>query len=41
MSSVLWAPAPAAFESSNLARFCLANGFDPRDYETLHRLVSQ
>ncbi|MBZ9870354.1 acetoacetate--CoA ligase [Mesorhizobium sp. BR1-1-9] len=37
MSSVLWAPAPAAFESSNLARFCLANGFDPRDYETLHR----
>ncbi|TPM98254.1 acetoacetate--CoA ligase [Mesorhizobium sp. B2-1-3A] len=37
MSSVLWAPAPAAFESSNLARFCRANGFDPRDYETLHR----
>ena len=37
MSSVLWAPAPAAFESSNLARFCLANGFNPRDYETLHR----
>ncbi len=37
MSSVLWAPAPAAFQSSNLARFCLANGFDPRDYETLHR----
>ncbi len=37
MSSVLWAPAPAAFESSNLAHFCLANGFDPRDYETLHR----
>jgi len=37
MSSVLWAPAPAAFQSSNLARFCLANGFNPRDYETLHR----
>ncbi|CAN7550141.1 acetoacetate--CoA ligase [Mesorhizobium sp. LjNodule214] len=37
MSSVLWTPAPAAFQSSNLARFCLANGFDPRDYETLHR----
>jgi len=37
MSSVLWAPAPAAFESSNLARFCRATGFDPRDYETLHR----
>ncbi|TPK72160.1 acetoacetate--CoA ligase [Mesorhizobium sp. B2-4-15] len=37
MSSVLWTPAPAAFQSSNLARFSLANGFDPRDYETLHR----
>ena len=37
MSSVLWTPAPAAFQSSNLARFAAANGFDPRDYETLHR----
>ncbi|TIV81109.1 MAG: acetoacetate--CoA ligase, partial [Mesorhizobium sp.] len=37
MSSVLWTPAPAAFQSSNLARFSMANGFDPRDYETLHR----
>ncbi|MEW6632063.1 MAG: acetoacetate--CoA ligase [Pseudomonadota bacterium] len=37
MSSVLWTPAPAAFQSSNLARFSRANGFDPRDYETLHR----
>ncbi|CAH2400705.1 acetoacetate--CoA ligase [Mesorhizobium escarrei] len=37
MPSVLWTPAPAAFQSSNLARFCLTNGFDPRDYETLHR----
>jgi len=37
MLSVLWTPAPAAFQSSNLARFSVANGFDPRDYETLHR----
>jgi len=37
MSSVLWTPAPAAFQSSNLARFSRANGFDPGDYETLHR----
>ncbi|MBA1141011.1 acetoacetate--CoA ligase [Mesorhizobium neociceri] len=37
MSSVLWTPAPAAFESSNIARFALTNGFNPTDYETLHR----
>ena len=37
MSSVLWAPASAAFERSNLARFALQNGFDPHDYDTLHR----
>lgn len=37
MPSVLWTPAPAAFETSNLARFALRNGFDPHDYETLHR----
>lgn len=37
MSSVLWTPASAAFQSSNLARFSTANGFDPHDYETLHR----
>ncbi|MDX8504043.1 MaoC/PaaZ C-terminal domain-containing protein [Mesorhizobium captivum] len=36
MSSVLWAPAPGAFQSSNLARFSLANGFDPRDRNPLH-----
>ena len=36
-SSVLWTPASAAFQSSNLARFSTANGFDPHDDETLHR----
>ncbi|MCF6127717.1 MULTISPECIES: acetoacetate--CoA ligase [Mesorhizobium] len=37
MSSVLWTPAPAAFQFSNLARFATANGFSPHDYETMHR----
>ncbi|MER8830907.1 acetoacetate--CoA ligase [Mesorhizobium sp. M0938] len=36
-SSVLWTPASAAFKNSGLARFAAENGFDPRDYETLHR----
>lgn len=37
MSSVLWTPAPAAFQFSNLARFATANGFSPHDHETMHR----
>lgn len=36
-SSVLWTPAAAAFKNSGLARFAGQNGFDPHDYETLHR----
>jgi acetoacetyl-CoA synthetase len=33
----LWQPGPDEFEHSNLARFARRNGFDPQDYETLHR----
>ena len=33
----LWHPGPEAFERSNLARFARRNGFDPQDYEMLHR----
>ncbi|SMG54056.1 acetoacetate--CoA ligase [Paraburkholderia susongensis] len=33
----LWQPGPDEFERSNLARFARSNGFDPKDYETLHR----
>lgn len=36
-SCVLWTPAAAAFKTSNLARFAERSGFDPHDYETLHR----
>lgn len=36
-SSILWAPDEAAFATSNLARFAMFCGFDPRDYGTLHR----
>lgn len=36
-SDILWAPGPAAFQSSGLARFATCCGFDPADYETLHR----
>lgn len=34
---ILWTPSPDAFETSTLARFALQNGFDPADYEALHR----
>lgn len=36
-ASPLWQPPPEAFESSQLARFARSNGFNPQDYETLHR----
>lgn len=33
----LWEPAESAFTDSNLARFALATGHSPRDYDALHR----
>ncbi|MBL8582736.1 MAG: acetoacetate--CoA ligase [Rhizobiaceae bacterium] len=36
-SDILWRPSIARFEASNLAKFARSNGFDPHDYETLHR----
>lgn len=36
-SDIVWQPRSGAFETSNLARFALANGFSPLDYDTLHR----
>ena len=35
-SDVLWSPQPGAFDSSAMARFARANGFDPHCYNTLH-----
>lgn len=34
---ILWTPDADAFIHSGLARFALANGFDPHDYDSLHR----
>jgi len=36
-SDIVWQPNEASFETSNLARFARENGFDARDYDTLHR----
>ncbi|GAB2463728.1 acetoacetyl-CoA synthetase [Conyzicola lurida] len=36
MTEPLWRPHESAFTESNLARFALANGFDPHDYAALH-----
>ncbi|UPA26795.1 acetoacetate--CoA ligase [Shinella oryzae] len=36
-SDIVWQPDKASFETSNLARFARENGFDARDYDTLHR----
>ncbi|MGE4251497.1 MAG: acetoacetate--CoA ligase [Parvibaculaceae bacterium] len=36
-SSVVWQPSRDAADSSHLAIFARAHGFDPADYETLHR----
>ncbi|WP_395065595.1 acetoacetate--CoA ligase [Paraburkholderia silvatlantica] len=33
----LWQPGPDELAGSHLARFARANGFDPADYDTLHR----
>ncbi|WP_027796066.1 acetoacetate--CoA ligase [Paraburkholderia acidipaludis] len=33
----LWQPGPDELADSHLARFARANGFDPGDYDTLHR----
>lgn len=32
-----WSPKPDAFKQSALAKFAIENGFDPNDYDTLHR----
>lgn len=34
---ILWSPQADQFANSNLARFAVANGFDPHDYDSLHR----
>lgn len=34
---ILWTPDDDAFAHSNLARFAIENGFDPHDYDALHR----
>lgn len=36
-SDILWRPRAGAFQSTALARFAMAQGLDPRDYDTLHR----
>ncbi|MDH0125566.1 acetoacetate--CoA ligase [Brucella intermedia GD04153] len=36
-TDIVWQPDEACFETSNLAKFARANGFDPRDYDTMHR----
>jgi acetoacetyl-CoA synthetase len=36
-TDIVWRPDEACFETSNLAKFARANGFDPRDYDTMHR----
>jgi len=36
-STPLWTPTPSTLEPSHLARFARANGFDPLDYDALHR----
>lgn len=36
-SDIVWQPDASCFETSNLAKFSRANGFDPRDYASLHR----
>lgn len=35
-SDIVWRPDKSAFETSNLARFAHANGFDPHNYDALH-----
>ncbi|MFV1875789.1 acetoacetate--CoA ligase [Nioella sp.] len=36
-TDVLWSPPNTAFSETAMARFALANGFDPHDYDTMHR----
>lgn len=36
-SDIIWHPEEARFETSNLGQFARLNGFNPRDYESLHR----
>ncbi|WP_394199228.1 acetoacetate--CoA ligase [Litoreibacter albidus] len=36
-TNILWSPREEAFEQTALAKFARANGFDPADYERLHR----
>jgi len=37
LNDVIWTPSPELVESSALARFAREAGFDPADYESLHR----
>jgi acetoacetyl-CoA synthetase len=34
---ILWKPDSCAFSQSTIAKFAIQNGFDPRDYDALHR----
>ncbi len=36
-SNILWTPQSDAFEKTALANFAICNGFNPRDYDSLHR----
>lgn len=36
-TDVLWSPPNSAFSETALARFAVVNGFDPHDYNSLHR----
>jgi acetoacetyl-CoA synthetase len=35
-AKVLWSPPGDAFDTSAMARFARASGFEPRDYNALH-----
>lgn len=35
--NILWTPPSSNFETCSLARFARARGFDPEDYDALHR----
>lgn len=37
MSDIIWSPSDEAARSSAMWKFAVAQGFDPRDYESLHR----
>ncbi|MBO6853609.1 MAG: acetoacetate--CoA ligase [Marivivens sp.] len=37
MSDIIWTPSEDQIETSAMARFARENGFDPKDYDSLHR----